>query len=283
VIEQQSAFATVETKQASPFLKWAGGKARLLEQFEQLMPSRFAGYHEPFVGGGAMYFHLRPQRASLSDLNDRLITTYRAIRDDVGGVMERLADHRKNHGATHFYECRKRFNARRELSDSDAAALFVYLNKTCFNGLYRENSRGEFNVPLGSYAQPTILDIEGLAAASRALQNSELRVAGFESVLDRARPGDLVYFDPPYVPVSRTSSFTSYTGAGFDSTLQVRLAQVFAELARRGVFVMLSNSDSRLVNELYAGWRIDRVRAPRSINSRATGRGAVSEVVVRSW
>lgn len=283
VIEQESAFSVVGAREPGPFIKWVGGKGRLLAQLEELMPSQYEGYHEPFVGGGAMFFHLRPRQASLSDLNERLVTTYRAVRDDVDGVIERLAEHRRNHCATHFYECRQRFNARHELDEADAAALFVYLNKTCFNGLYRENARGEFNVPMGSYAQPSILDVDGLVAASRALSDTEIRVAGFEAVLDRAQEGDLVYFDPPYVPISRTSSFTSYTGAGFDATLQVRLAQVFAELARRGCFVMLSNSDSRLVHELYAGWRIDRVRAPRSINSRATGRGAISEVVVRSW
>jgi DNA adenine methylase len=267
----------------SPFLKWAGGKSRLLAQFEPFFPEHFERYHEPFLGGGAVFFHLRPEQASLSDLNGRLVACYRVIRDEPGALMERLDDHRRRHNRQYFYEARTRFNGARNMTDLDRAALFIYLNKTCFNGLYRENSRGEFNVPLGSYVDPAVYDPSTIEAVSQALQGVELRNEGFEGVAERAQAGDLVYFDPPYVPMSATSSFTNYTGAGFDLRLQERLAQLFDTLSRRGVYVMLSNSDTPVVRELFAGWRVESIRAGRSINSRGSGRGEVGEVLVCGW
>lgn len=267
----------------SPFLKWVGGKGKLLGQYKSHFPEEFNRYHEPFVGGGAVFFHLDPGEARLTDVNARLIETYRVIRDDVGGLLERLDHHREQHDAAYYYRQRKRLNAPRGLSAADRAALFIYLNKTCFNGLYRENRRGEFNVPVGRYTNPSVFDVPNLVAASRALQDVELDVAPFTGVLDHAEEGDFVYFDPPYVPVSATSNFTGYAAGGFDEALQIRLAQTFAKLARRGCRVMLSNSDCAFVRELYAGWRIERVLAPRSINSKSSKRGAVGEVAVMSW
>lgn len=267
----------------SPFLKWVGGKARLLEQFADLLPEEFDGYHEPFVGGGAMFFHLDPSEARLSDVNGRLVETYRVIRDALPELIARLEEHRERHGEAYYYRQRQRMNAPRGLDEVQRAALFIYLNKTCFNGLYRENKRGEFNVPMGRYANPSVFDLGNLASASRALQGVRIEQASFDSVLEHARPGDFVYFDPPYVPISATSSFTSYAAEGFDDELQLRLAQTFDELARRGCLVMLSNSDCDFVRELYAGWRIESVLAPRSVNSRADKRGAVGEVAVLSW
>lgn len=268
---------------ASPFLKWVGGKGRLLGQYEDLFPESFERYHEPFVGGGAVFFNLAPEDARLSDYNGRLIETYTVIRDRLPELVERLQAHKARHDKTYYYRQRERMNAPRGLDAVGRAALFIYLNKTCFNGLYRENRRGEFNVPMGRYANPKVLDLQNLVAAHHALQGVELAQASFTSVLDHAQEGDLVYFDPPYVPVSATSSFTSYTKLKFDDALQIELAQTFAKLARRGCYVMLSNSDCDYVRELYAGWRIESVTAGRSINSRADRRGRVGEVVVCSW
>lgn len=264
----------------APFLKWAGGKARLVDQFRPYFPEDYGRYFEPFIGGGALYFRLQPEDAVISDVNERLIGAYIAIRDELPALMERLEFHTKKHSRDHYYRCRERLNHARGLSNVDRAALMIYLNKTCFNGLYRENRRGEFNVPIGSYVNPTIFREENLIAVSHQLQQTEIRVNSFEHVLERAQEGDFVYFDPPYVPLNATSSFTSYVGAGFDLQMQQRLAEVFTELAHRGCYVFLSNSDSEVVRELYRGWRMETVRAGRAINSKATGRNSVNELLV---
>jgi DNA adenine methylase len=266
-----------------PFIKWAGGKSRLLAQYDAHFPDEFGAYHEPFVGGGAVFFYLRPAVATLSDINTTLIETWQAIRDDADAVIDRLEEHRARHDAQHYDRCRRRFNAPRSGSYVERAALFIYLNKTCFNGLYRENRRGEFNVPMGRYDNPALYDRANLLAAAQALQSVELRNEPFDGVLDRAQRGDLVYFDPPYLPMSRTASFTTYAAGGFDIDLQLRLARTFDELARRGCYVMLSNSDVPAAHELYRGWRIETISAPRSINARSDRRGPVSEVLVKNW
>lgn len=264
----------------APFLKWAGGKARLIEQFLPYLPETFGNYYEPFIGGGAMYFHMQPEKAVISDVNERLIASYIAIRDELPALTERLEVHAAKHNRDYYYRARERFNHARNLSDLDRAGLMIYLNKTCFNGLYRENRRGHFNVPMGSYVNPTVFREQNLQAVSAQLQKTDIRVASFEHVLQHAKAGDLVYFDPPYVPLSATSSFTSYVGAGFDLAMQQRLAEVFTELAHRGCYVYLSNSDSEVVRELYRGWRMETIRAGRAINARAAGRGAVNELLV---
>lgn len=266
-----------------PFLKWAGGKRRLMPQYAPYLPESYNRYHEPFVGGGAFFFHLQPGQAVLSDINTRLIDTYSAIRDDVDGLIERLEMHRSKHCKKHYYECRDEFNHGQLLWKTDRAALMIYLNKTCFNGLYRENLKGHFNVPMGRYKSPSIFDPKNLRAVSSLLQDVEIVPSGFTDVLSRAEAGDLVFFDPPYVPISETSSFTTYSKDGFGSEQQRRLADVFRELAERGCYVMLSNSDCPFVRELYADWRTVQVSASRNINSRASKRGAVSEVLVLSW
>jgi DNA adenine methylase len=264
----------------APFIKWVGGKTRLLEQLEGFFPVDFARYHEPFVGGGAVFFRVQPRRAMLSDVNPRLVNAWRAVRDQPWDVIDRLEHHRQRHEAPYYYAARTRFNRGEGLQPLDQAALFIYLNKTCFNGLYRENRRGEFNVPVGRYTNPGVYDIANILAVSERLQGVDLRVGSFETVLERAEPGDFIYFDPPYVPVSATSSFTGYVGAGFDHRLQERLRDVFGALVDRGCSVVLSNSDCEYVRELYGAWRVETVEAPRSINSRGDRRGAVNEVVV---
>lgn len=264
----------------APFLKWAGGKARLIEQFKPYFPTDYGRYFEPFIGGGALYFHLQPENAVISDINERLISAYVAIRDDLPALMERLEVHAKKHNRDYYYRARERFNQARSMSTVERASLMIYLNKTCFNGLYRENRRGDFNVPIGSYVNPTVFREDNLVAVSHQLQNADIKVNSFEHVLKNAKEGDFVYFDPPYVPLNATSSFTSYVGAGFDLQMQQRLAEVFTDLAHRGCYVFLSNSDSEVVRELYRGWRMETVLAGRAINSKASGRRAINELLV---
>jgi len=271
---------------ASPFLKWVGGKGRLLPLLEPMLPPGVnkMRHVEPFVGGGALFFHRAPSRALLCDVNSSLVDTYLAIRDDVDSVIAALGRYSMQHAAgSEYYAVRERYNHEKTVGRVERAAMFVYLNKTCFNGLHRVNRRGEFNVPEGRYTNPRILDEEGLRRASVALSKADIRCVGFESLVENARPGDFVYFDPPYAPVSETANFTSYSEDGFGHADQIRLRDVYRELDRRGCKLMLSNNDVPAVRELYAEFRIDVVPAPRAINCRADRRGPVAEVVVRNY
>lgn len=278
---------SVENAAPRPFLKWAGGKRQLLpELLPRVDAARpFGRYHEPFVGGGALFFELcgtsrlGRRQAYLSDNNPRLIETYTAVRDGVEDVIAELERHAERHSEDHYYRTR----AQVPLTPPARAARTIYLNRTCFNGLYRENSRGEFNVPIGRYANPTICDAPNLRAAADALKRAKIECRHFETVLDCAKSGDLVYFDPPYVPVSKTSSFTAYDRGGFGEPEQRRLAEVFAELDRKGVKVLLSNSMTPLVRELYGSFRIDTIYAARAVNSRADRRGKIEEALVRNF
>lgn len=261
-----------------PFVKWAGGKRQLLPELLRHAPARFGTYYEPFVGGGALFFQLRPRRAVLADINARLIRTYRGVRDNVEDVIERLASY--PHDEDFFYALRDtEIDAR---SDAEVAAWFIYLNKTGFNGLYRVNRQNRFNVPFGRYDKPAICDDATLRACSAALADADLRVADFADVVEHAEPGDLVYFDPPYVPLSSTSSFTRYTSVGFGHDAQVRLRDVALELKRRGVHVLLSNSSAAVVRDLYGSdFEVIEVSATRLVNSKGTRRGAIKELVIR--
>jgi DNA adenine methylase len=238
---------------------------------------------EPFVGGGALFFWRQPARALLCDINGALIDTYQAVREDVETVIRRLSELARGHNTDRYYEVRDRYNADKRLSRATRAATFLYLNKTCFNGLHRVNRSGHFNVPVGRYENPRIVDPDKLRAASRLLAAVDLRCERFESLLGLAKPGDFVYFDPPYEPVSRTANFTSYDSEGFSRQDQVRLRDVFSELDRRGCKLMLSNSDVPVIRELYSKYRIDQVAALRAISCDARNRGRVSEVVVRNY
>jgi DNA adenine methylase len=261
---------------AKPFIKWVGGKRQLLRAIFKHVPEDYGTFHEPFLGGGAVFFRLRPKRAVLSDSNVRLIRTYQGIRDDVEGVIELLRSYRYERS---FYS-RMRATSIDACSDVEVAAWFIYLNRTGFNGLYRVNRANQFNVPFGRYVRPTICDADNLRACAKALSCADLRVEGFEKVLQRARRNDFVYFDPPYVPLSATSSFTSYTTHGFDLESQAQLRDAAVKLKRRGVRVLLSNSASPVVRKLYADFDMEEVDATRMVNSRATGRGKIAELLV---
>lgn len=269
-------------ERAQPVLKWAGGKGRLLAQYQAHFPAQFNRYFEPFVGSGAVFFHLQnlqpglSGRARLSDTNDELINLYRVLQSRVDALLEKLAFHSRNNSPEYFYKIR----AEKPRTPVTRAARTIYLNRTCYNGLYRVNSKGGFNVPYGRYTNPRIVATERLLAAAAALQGVQLDVAPFQEVEKLARKGDLVYFDPPYQPLSATSSFTAYTRDSFGVPQQEQLAELFARLARKKVHVMLSNSDTPLVRELYAGFRLIEVRAPRFINSKADRREAIGELLV---
>lgn len=268
---------------ARPFIKWVGGKTKLLPTLLARLPRAVTRYHEPFLGGGALFFATAPQTALLSDVNADLIATYETVRDDVQSVIANLRHLSRGHDEACYYRERERYNARSHKSRAERAAQFIYLNKTCFNGLYRVNRRGEFNVPMGRYTNPNIADAETLLAASQALRSADLRCTPFESLLSEARPGDFVYMDPPYEPLSRTANFTSYAQDGFSQEKQTELRNVFRELDRRGAKLMLSNSDVPFIRELYRGYEIERVFAPRAVSCDAKSRGPVSEVVVRNY
>ena len=271
--------------EAAPFVKWVGGKGRLLSQLRPLLPSgvEHMRHVEPFVGGGALFFSRRPGRALLTDINPTLVAAYSAIRDDVEGVIAALGRLAGRHSKETYYQVRERYNRGRRVSASKRAAMFIYLNKTCFNGLHRVNRKGQFNVPVGSYKNPRILNEDGLRAASHALKDAQLECAPFDALIENAKPGDFVYFDPPYEPVSQTASFTSYARDGFSREDQTRLRDVYKALNRRGCNLMLSNSDVPFIRDLYSDFDIDTVAAPRAINCDATKRGKVSEVVVRNY
>lgn len=273
---------------AKPFVKWVGGKRQLLSQFRELglYPSNFDGanhrYFEPFVGGGAVFFDLQPKNATISDLNSELITTYLVIRDNVEPLVESL----KKHIYDKDYFLKIRAMNPTEMSELDVASRLIYLNRTCFNGMYRVNSKGQFNVPFGRYKNPIICDGDNLRAASRALNGVEILNANYKVAVSKAKVGDFVYFDPPYYPVSSTSSFTSYTKDGFAEKEQIELRDTFAELSDRGCYVMLSNSDTTFIRNIYSGLKnvtITTVSAGRAINSKATARGKITELVITSY
>lgn len=271
-----------------PFLKWAGGKGQLLSELVARVDAAgpFRVYHEPFVGGGALFFELCRtgrigERAVLSDTNPNLVDAWLGVQQVVDEVIAELRTHAEAHGPDWYYRVRRE----RPAGLAARAARIIYLNKTCYNGLYRENSRGGFNVPMGRYESPAILDEENLRACAAALQVAEIRVSGFEDSLGRAEAGDLVYLDPPYAPVSATASFTAYAAGGFGEAEQRRLADLFRDLEGRGVRALLSNSDTPLTRALYGdfGERCASVVARRAVNSRADRRGAVGEILVRNF
>lgn len=270
-----------------PFLKWAGGKGQLLAELTNRveMAGPFARYIEPFVGGGALFFELfrsgklEGREAILSDNNPGLVEAYLGVRDHVARLIPLLKAHKALHGKEHYYAVR----AGLPEDPVERAARTIYLNKTCFNGLYRENSKGQFNVPMGDYMNPIICDEENLRAVSKALQGVRVEQRPFSRVLDYAQPGDFAYFDPPYHPVSKTSSFTAYDKGGFGEAEQRQLAGVFTELTRRGVKALLSNSMTDFVRELYHEFTIEQVLATRAVNSKADRRGAIPEALVRNY
>jgi DNA adenine methylase len=278
-----------EHSEAQPFLKWAGGKAQLLQQFEPFFPGSIQSYCEPFLGGGAVFFHLKARfpkmRVALRDNNQELINCYQVVRDSVQDLMSCLDEHLhqfRAQGEPYYYHVRKMH----KLSGAvERASRMIFLNKTCYNGLWRVNGRGEFNVPVGSYRpeKVSLYDAANLLAAHRALENVDLSVQDFRKTMAAATDGDFLYVDPPYYPLSRTANFTSYTKEEFGQDEQRELASRFSSAARRGARLMLSNSDTPLIRDLYAEFNLNTVRARRAVNCDGTKRGLVSELIVLSY
>jgi DNA adenine methylase len=285
---------------AEPVLKWAGGKRQLLDELYARFPASYDRYHEPFVGGGAVVFDLEPESGSITDANPRLVGFYERVRDEPDRLIERLesfddpesepdpdlafaeTDRRGRPIESYYYQQRARFNRRphgEAFDPLEEAALFLYLNRTCYNGLYRENDDGGFNVPIGRYADPDWVQRDRIRAASRVLRDVELHTDDFASVLDRASAGDLVYFDPPYEPMSATADFTDYSAAGFDRADQERLIDVARELDETGVSVIVSNSGVTYDRYEAAGFDVAVEGATRAINSDAGARGEVDEII----
>jgi len=268
-----------------PILKWAGGKRQLLADITALFPVTYQAYHEPFIGGGAVFFHLDPDVGTINDLNERLTTFYEVVRD----YPDQLIAENKTHeyAEEYFYQAREKFN--RALSQSTVtregriqeASLLLYLNRTCFNGLYRENSDGEFNVPFGRHTNPDWVQEQRIRKASRSLQGTDVFNTDFDYVLEEATSGDLVYFDPPYEPVSKTADFNTYHADGFDRDDQRRLRDTAVELSKKDVAVLISNSPPVAeLYETYDTFAVTYVDAARTINSDASNRGDVAEVLI---
>lgn len=275
-----------------PFVKWVGGKRQLARQFRDMdlyPPDDFdvsrATYFEPFVGGGAMFFDLMPQRSVLSDMNKELIITYNIIKDNIEDLIKRLKTHQKKNSKDYFLKIRSQDFEK--LTNINIAARFIYLNRTCFNGMFRVNSKGQFNVPYGKYKNPLICDEDNLKKVSKSLKNIKILHQDYRKVLEKAKKGDFIYFDPPYYPVNKTSNFTSYTKEAFLEKEQEELRDTYLKLHKRGCYVMLSNSDTPFINKLYSGLskkiKIKKVFAGRNINSKASGRGKIKEVVVINY
>jgi DNA adenine methylase len=277
------------SEKPKPFVKWVGGKRQLLKQFRLMNlypPEKFNpitnSYFEPFIGGGAVFFDLLPKKAFLSDLNKDLVTTYNVIKNDVDSLIKSL----KKHKIDKEYFLKMRAKDTDILSDLEIASRFIYLNRTCFNGMYRVNSKGGFNVPYGKYVNPMICDEINLRRVSEALKHVQIKHQDYKGVLKYAKKGDFIYLDPPYYPVNKTSSFTAYTNEAFMDKEQIELRDTFVELSNRGCFVMLSNSDVPFINKIYSGIkgvRINKVQAGRMINSDAKKRGKITEVLITNY
>ena len=283
--------AKIIGEKPKPFVKWVGGKRQLLRQFREKKlypPEKFnpktGRYFEPFVGGGAVFFDLLPQKAFLSDLNSELVTTYNIIKNDVDELIKSLKKHK--HNKKYFLKIRAQNP--KQLTNVEIASRFIYLNRTCFNGMYRVNSKGEFNVPLGRYNNPLICDEINLQKVSKTLKNVEITHQDYKQIIKKANKGDFIYFDPPYHPINETSSFTSYTKENFSKRDQIELRDIFLKLHKRGCFVMLSNSDTPFINKIYSEIKdnlikINKVNAGRMINSKSSGRGKIKEVLVTNY
>ena len=267
------------------FLKWAGGKQQLLQQYAPLFPDRINSYVEPFVGGGAVLFYVlqqyQPKRVVAMDINPQLINCFNAVKRNPRKVIAKLNIHKRNHDERYYYKVRAIDVS--SLSDVEQASRFIYLNKTCWNGLHRVNSQGLFNVPIGKYVNPQIFNKDTLISASNLLSNVRLVCAPFQKVRSFANKNSFVYFDPPYYPLSATSSFTDYYSSGFGKEDHSQLKVVAEQLNAKECKVMISNSNVPFIRNLYFDWTVKRVTATRFLNCNAEKRGEISELVVRNY
>ena len=285
--QQYHQIAITEPK---PFVKWVGGKRQLMQVLEDNFPKQFGTYHEPFLGGGAVMFNLLSKEAKLScnvsDFNSDLILAYVTIRDKLRKLIESLETHSKNYqkdSSEYYYEVRKQ----EPKQQIEKVSRLIFLNRTCFNGLYRVNKKGKFNVPLGRYTNPNIVNKENLTAVSKILHSEKIKIScrGFEAVLDDAKKGDLIYFDPPYQPISSTANFTSYTHRDFTEKDLERLVDLANQLNSKGCHVLLSNSNSKIVKDFFSEkhWSVSEINANRAINSNSKKRTGHKEIIIKNY
>ena len=283
-------YRQIAVSEPKPFVKWVGGKRQLMRDLENNFPKQFSTYHEPFLGGGAVMFNLltkKPQLScNVSDFNSDLILAYVTIRDKLGKLIESLENHSKNYhkdSAEYYYQVRKQ-ESKQQI---EKVSRLLFLNKTCFNGLYRVNKKGQFNVPIGRYTNPNIVNKDNLTAVSKTLQSKKIKIScrDFEAVLGDAKKGDLVYFDPPYHPVSSTANFTSYTHRDFTEDDLERLAKLADQLHSKGCYVLLSNSNSKTVKDFFSKkhWKISSINVNRAINSNAQKRTGHKEIIIKNY
>jgi len=283
-------YRQIVVSEPKPFVKWVGGKRQLMQDLENNFPKQFTTYHEPFLGGGAVMFNLltkKPQLScNVSDFNSDLILAYVTIRDKLGKLIESLENHSKNYhkdSVEYYYHIRKQ----EPKQQIEKVSRLLFLNKTCFNGLYRVNKKGQFNVPLGRYTNPNIVNKENLNAVSKILQSKKIKIScrDFEAVLGDVKKGDLVYFDPPYQPVSNTANFTSYTHRDFTEDDLARLADLANQLNSKGCHVLLSNSNSKVVKKYFSAkhWSINAIDANRAINSDSKKRTGHKEIIIKNY
>lgn len=271
----------------TPFLKWVGGKRQLLPEIKNLLPTNIDNlrYYEPFIGGGALLFELQPRQAVINDLNDELMNVYTVVKEEPKELINDLKKHRNTED--YYYEIRAldRSPYFKRLSRVERASRFIFLNKTCYNGLYRVNNKGKFNVPFGRYKKTNIINESVIHTASQYLNNSQVQILSgdYEAILTNIPTNSFVYLDPPYHPVSKTSNFTGYIQGGWDESEQLRLRHICNILNERGVKFLLSNSASQFIKDIYTGYIIHTIQAKRSINSNPTRRGGVDELLIRNY
>ena len=274
----------IVNKELQPFTKWTGGKRKLLPIIKSLMPDNYTNYFEPFVGGGALFFELAPQQALINDFNTELINCYQLIKEHPDQLITLLQHHQEKNTKDYYLDLHSvdRDGRIEQMTGVEKAARIMYMLRVDFNGLYRVNAKNQFNVPYGRYKNPKIVDSELIYAISNYLNKNSIQIVSgdFEKAVETAKQGDFVYFDPPYIPISETSAFTSYTHEGFSYDDQVRLRDTFKKLSERGVHVMLSNSSSSLVYELYKDFTIHSIEVTRANGAKASSRGKVLEVII---
>lgn len=276
----------MKNKLVTPAVKWAGGKRQLLPIIQNFIPKKYNKYYEPFIGGGAVLFHLQPKNAVLNDINEELINMYKVIKDNLADLIEDLKTHKNE--AEYFYYLRELDRDKEDynkLNEVQKASRTIYLNKTCYNGLFRVNRAGEFNTPFGSYKNPNIVNEITLKALSHYLNDSNITLLNkdFEDSLADIKKGNFVYFDPPYDPISNSANFTGYSKGGFAKEEQIRLKNLTDKLHNNGVKFLLSNSNTNFIRDLYKDYKIEIIQAKRVINSKANLRGGIEEVLIRNY